>query len=212
MIQGFIFCQSCNICHTGIQVYGTYCVTYCFILLAYRQMSLVIKITQVVFMAFFHFFRMLFIKIIRSFSTLIDKKLAQFQIFWLFCHLIETYQCHLCNLMSRISLAFSFFRTKMSCCIICKTNCCFQQFVFSGSFIICNGSLDQMTHTIQFMMILQICENLIFSVDNIISIQISVILLSCTHDIDGSVCNCLQLRIRMLGQRITDCFDPFGKI
>ena len=105
----------------------------------------------------------------------------------------------------------SFFRTKMSCCIICKTSCCFQQFVFSGSFIICNGSLDQMTHTIQFMMILQICENLIFSVDNIISIQISVILLSCTHDIDGSVCDCLQFRIRMLGQRITDCFDPFGK-
>ena len=182
----------------------------CF-LLSHWQMCLIILIADLCLLFLFCNLA-LTVKVIRLRTSLVDKIFSQLFVFFITRNLIQTDKCHLCNLMSRISLAFSFFRTKMSCCIICKTSCCFQQFVFSGSFIICNGSLDQMTHTIQFMMILQICENLIFSVDNIIGIQISVILLSCTHDIDGSVCDCLQFRIRMLGQRITDCFDPFGKI
>ena len=69
-----------------------------------------------------------------------------------------------------------------------------------------------MSEAVKLMMILQIGEDLVLSIDDVISIQIAVLLLGCAYKVNGAVRNFLKLRIRMLGQRIPHCLDPLGKI
>ena len=69
-----------------------------------------------------------------------------------------------------------------------------------------------MSQTIQLMVILQIGKGLIHTIDNIISVQISILKLCRTHNVNSFICCCLQLLIWMLCQRISNCFDPLGEI
>lgn len=55
--------ETCDICHAGIEVYGTYCVSDCFILLPYRKVCLVVFIAQAV-RILLYFFRVLLVKVV----------------------------------------------------------------------------------------------------------------------------------------------------
>ena len=76
LIQFFVLCNTCNICHTGIQVHGTDCVAKRLILLPYRQMCLIIAMPQFILMPFLYGFRMFFIKVIWFCASFINKKAA----------------------------------------------------------------------------------------------------------------------------------------
>ena len=99
--------ETCDICHAGIEVYGTNCVSDCFILLPYRKVCLVVCIAQAV-RILFYFFRVLLVKIVWTGATFVDEILCELQVFVILCRLIEAYKRHLRDLMSRIALAFAF--------------------------------------------------------------------------------------------------------
>ena len=62
------------------------------------------------------------------------------------------------------------------------------------------------------MVITQVGENHGLVIDDVIGIQISIVLLCGTYDIDGFVSRFFKLRIRLLGKGIAHSLDPFGKI
>ena len=160
----------------------------------------------------FYIRMILFVKVIWTFSTLFYKETAQIQIAFFSCHFVETHQCHLCDLMSRIAFALAFFRSKIVINIVCKTHGGFQQFVLAGCLIIGHRTLCQVSEAVQFVVVTEIGENLIFSVDDVIGVQVSVFLLGCADDINGLICQFFQFRIRVLGQGVRHRLDPFIEI
>ena len=66
-----------------------------------------------------------------------------------------------------------------------------------------------MTKAVKLMIVLQVSKNLVLAINNIVGIQISVILLRRTDNINRPVCNFLKLRIRILCQGISNRFNPF---
>lgn len=57
-----------------------------------------------------------------------------------------------------------------------------------------------MSEAVQLVMVFQVCKYFIFPVQDIISIQVSVLLLGGTDDINGMVRCLFQLRVRVLGE------------
>ena len=69
-----------------------------------------------------------------------------------------------------------------------------------------------MSETVQFMMISQIRENPVHTVDDVIGIQIPILRLCCTDDIDCFISSLFQFGIGMINQGIAYCLNPLGKI
>ena len=72
-IQRFIACQPRHIRHAGIQINRTHGMSERLVLLAHRQMRLIIEITKFVLMPFFYFFGMLLIKVVGTLSALVHE-------------------------------------------------------------------------------------------------------------------------------------------
>ncbi len=62
------------------------------------------------------------------------------------------------------------------------------------------------------MIIPEVCKNPAAVIDNIESVQISILLLRFAHHINRRICHRFQLLVRVLGQRVTDRLDPLCKI
>ena len=62
------------------------------------------------------------------------------------------------------------------------------------------------------MVVFQICKYFIPAVQNIVGVQITVLLLGCADNVNGSVRCLFKLRIRVLGEGISHRLDPFIKI
>ena len=75
-----------------------------------------------------------------------------------------------------------------------------QQAVLAGCIIVSHSALDQMPQAIELMMVSQIGEDLVCAAQDIEGVQITVFQLSTADDLNGLVCDGLQLRIRMLGE------------
>ena len=159
-IERFISCQPGNIRHTGIQINRTHRMSYSLILFPDRQVGLVVLIAQLILMAFFHGFRMLRIKIVRSGSTLIHKETAQIQIFVIARRFIETHQCHLCDLMAGISLFLIRFGAETGSDIIRISLRSLQKLILSCRLVISNGALGEVPKAVKLMVILKIGEYL----------------------------------------------------
>ena len=74
------------------------------------------------------------------------------------------------------------------------------------------ATLRQMPRTIKLMKILQIGKPLRRIIDYIMCVQIAVLILCRTYNVDRRIRKSLELLIRVLCERITDRLDPFGKI
>ena len=111
-------------------------------------------------MAFFHGFRMLRIKIVRSGSTLIHKETAQIQIFVIARRFIETHQRHLCDLMAGIALFLIRFGAETGSDIIRISLRSLQKLILSCRLVISNGTLGEVPKAVKLMVILKIGEYL----------------------------------------------------
>ena len=69
-----------------------------------------------------------------------------------------------------------------------------------------------MTETVELMMIAEIRKNAVFSIQDVIRIKVSILLLGGAYDVDCAIRDGFQLRIWVLSQGITNCLDPFIKI
>ena len=140
------------------------------------------------------------LKIHRFPSTLIDKVPAQVQVFFFACFLKQPHQRHFCDLMPGIAVLFPFLRADMQGNIRGKTLRDKQQLLLPRCLVPGNSCLRQMTETIQLMMIPQVGKLPVPPVQDIISIQISVLRLGIRDQTDRLLRRCLQLRIRMHDQ------------
>ena len=183
------------------------------ILLAHRHMSLMIEIPQILLMPLLDLFGMILtVKIIGTSAPLIHEEIAQIQILFLSGGLIEPHQRHLRNLMSRISLAFSLLRSKIIVYVIRKPFRRIEKLILARSLIIRHRPLSQMAKAVQFMMVSEVGEDLVFPVDDVVGIQISVLLLGRADNIYGIVRPFFQFRVWMLRQRICHRLHPFIKV
>ena len=87
-----------------------------------------------------------------------------------------------------------------------------EKLILSGRLIIGYRAFKQVSEAVQLMIVFQIGKNLVFTVQNIVGVQVAVVLLCRADDLNRIVSDFLQLRIRMLGQRVADCLNPFVEI
>lgn len=114
--------------------------------------------------------------------------------------------------MSRIALAFAFLRSEVIRYIISIAAGGIEKLILSGRLIIGYRAFKQVSEAVQLMIVFQIGKNLVFTVQNIVGVQVAVVLLCRADDLNRIVSDFLQLRIRMLGQRVADCLNPFVEI
>ena len=114
--------------------------------------------------------------------------------------------------MSRIALAFAFLRSEVIRYIIGIAAGGIEKLILSGRLIIGYRAFKQVSEAVQLMIVFQIGKNLVFTVQNIVGVQVAVVLLCRADDLNRIVSDFLQLRIRMLGQRVADCLNPFVEI
>lgn len=179
--------QAGKICHAGVEIHRADGMSHGFGLFTHRQVCLVIFITEI-FRPTVNVLRMFLIEIIRARSTLIHKIAAEIQIFFIPGNLIQAYKSHLGNFMSRIAFAFLFFRSERNGGIVCKAAGCLQKLIFSGGLVICRSSFPQMTKTVKFVVVTDVGENFVLTVQDVVSVQITVLLLGGADNIDGIVC------------------------
>ena len=126
------------------------------VLLAHRQMRLIIEITKFVLMPFFYFFGMLLIKVVGTLSTLVHEIPGKVQVFFLPGQFIKPHKGHLCDFMSRITVKLSLFRTEICRHIVCKSFRRLQQLVLASRLKICHSPFNQVSEAVQLVMVLQI--------------------------------------------------------
>ena len=81
-----------------------------------------------------------------------------------------------------------------------------------GCALICNGAFDKMPETVELVMVSEICEDLIGSVNDVVGIEISVGKLRITNDIDRTIRSFFQFRIGMNRETVRYCFDPLVEV
>ena len=211
-------CQSGRVRHAAVEIHCPHRVAHRLRLLPHRHMGLMIM--EALFLPGFPIgsvficrpFLLLQIKVIGPAAPHIQKETCKLQIFLLSRQLIESGQGHLRDLMTGIPLFLPLLRPELAADKIRIPLYGLQQLVFPRGLIIRDRALRQMSEAVQLMVIPQIGEDPIHAVDDIIGVQIAVVRLSGAYDIDGAVCDLLQLRIRMIDQGIPHRLDPLGKI
>ena len=207
--------QPCNIRHAAVKVDRTHRVSRRLRLLPDGEMCLMIPVSE--FLRVGRFVRpsvvlrallLLKVEIIRLRSPHIKKEFAKLQILLLAGQLIQLCECHLCDLMSGIALTLSVLRSEFFSDKVRKSLRRFQKLILAGRLIIGNRSLKQMSETVEFMVISEVGENAIHAVDNIVCVQIAVLRLCRTDDVDRLIRSLLKFGIGMVDQGITNRLDP----
>ena len=207
--QTLILRCPCHIRHTRIEIYGAYGVSLHLILLTHRAVRLIVAISFLALRAGQTAFD---IVIVRFCSAFVDEVLRKIEIFLLPGQIIETHQCHLCNLMTRITRFFALAMAELAGNEVRETLSCFQETVFSGRLIVSYRALSQMAEAVQLVVVLEIRKNHILIVDQIIGVEISVLSLRCADSLNRFICCLFQLRIRMLCQGVGNRLHPLGEI
>ena len=87
-----------------------------------------------------------------------------------------------------------------------------QQLPLAGDLEVRHGGLDQVTGTVELMVVLQIGPAPFQAIDDVIGVQIAVRLLGRDHLVDRAIDGRLQRRIRMPAQTKRGTLDPLGDI
>ena len=74
-----------------------------------------------------------------------------------------------------------------------------EQLVFAGALVVGHRTFNEVAEAVQFVMITQIGERAIHAVQDVVGVQIAVVELGGTHDVDGLVGGPLEVRIRVMG-------------
>ena len=154
----------------------------------------------------------LYVKVIRLCTPHFQKETAQLQIPFLPCQLIEPCQRHLRYFVPGIALALSLLIAEPAANKVRIPLCRLQQLILSGGLIIRHRPLCQMPEAIQLVVVAQIGENTVHTVDDIICIQVTVFRLCRTDNVDSLVRSPFQLLVGMTGKGIAHRLNPLGKI
>ena len=124
----------------------------------------------------------------------------------------QLHQRHLSDLMARIAVQPAFFHAKSGIDVIGETAGGLEQLVFAGALVVGHRTFNEVAEAVQFVMVTQIGERAIHVVQNVAGVQIAVVELGGTHDVDGLVGGLFQCGVRVMGEGIADCLHPLGEV
>ena len=152
------------------------------------------------------------VEIVRLRSPHIQKEFSKLQIFLLTGQLIQFCERHLRDLMSGIAFTLSVLRPELFSNKVRESLRRLQQLILAGRLIIGCRSLEQMSETVELVVISEVGENAVHTVDDIVGVQIAVLRLCRTDNIDRLIRSPLKLRIGMVNQGIADRLNPLREV
>jgi len=87
-----------------------------------------------------------------------------------------------------------------------------EQLVFAGALVVGHRTFNEVAEAVQFVMVTQIGERAIHAVQDVVGVQIAVVELGGTHDVDSLVGGLFQCGVRVMGEGIADCLHPLGEV
>ncbi len=151
-------------------------------------------------------------EIILSNSPLIDKILRKPPVILPARHAVQADQRQFYLLMPRIPVAFPFFRTEYPADQVCKTFHNMEECLLARRLIISNRRFYHMARRIQLMALLQIRPAQIWRLDCKVCIQITVLTLRPSDQIDRLIRKTLQILIRRNLQCIRYGLQPLRRV
>ena len=211
--------QSGHVRQTGVEVAGAHGMAYGFVLFGDRLVRLVIGVPVGVRVGFvvgvgvaLCVLVCLNIEDVRLPAALGHEIFGQIKVPLFAGDLVQPHQSHLGNLVTGVTTQLARLATEALVYVIGETAGGLEQLVFAGALVVGHRTFNEVAEAVQFVMVTQIGERAIHVVQNVAGVQIAVVELGGTHDVDGLVGGLFQCGVRVMGEGIADCLHPLGEV
>ena len=211
--------QSGHVRQTGVEVAGAHGMAYGFVLFGGRLVRLVIGVPVGVRVGFvvgvgvaLCVLVCLNIEDVRLPAALGHEIFGQIKVPLFAGDLVQPHQSHLGNLVTGVTTQLARLATEALVYVIGETAGGLEQLVFAGALVVGHRTFNEVAEAVQFVMVTQIGERAIHAVQDVVGVQIAVVELGGTHDVDSLVGGLFQCGVRVMGEGIADCLHPLGEV